>query len=104
MKLKEFYNPKHVYDGWFETYSMGLPYFHHYADFRGRESARSAVMSLLAWLVATLGMAGILMGLVGLLYLRSDSRRLQWSGACGSPFRRCRWCRFYQKAERNAGA
>lgn len=66
MKLKEFYNPKHVYDGWFETYFI-RPYFHHYADFRGRESARSAVMSLLAWLVATLGMAGILMGLVGLL-------------------------------------
>ena len=66
MKLKEFYNPRHVYDGWFETYFI-RPYFHHYADFRGRESGRSCVMSLLSWLVVTLGLSGILMGLVGLL-------------------------------------
>lgn len=66
MKLKEIYNPKRVYDGWFESYFI-RPFFHHYADFRGGESWKTSVMSLLAWVVVTLGIVGILMGLVGLL-------------------------------------
>lgn len=66
MKLKEFYNPRHVYEGYFETYFI-RPFFHHYADFRGGESWKSCLLSLLAWLVVTLGLVGILMGLVGLL-------------------------------------
>lgn len=66
MKLKEIYNPKRVYDGWFESYFI-RPFFHHYADFRGGESLRTCVMSLLAWVVVTLGIVGVLMGLVGLL-------------------------------------
>lgn len=64
--LKEFTNPRHVYDGYFETYFI-RPFFHHYADFRGGESAKSCSLSLLAWLIVTLGIAGILMGQVGLL-------------------------------------
>lgn len=66
MKFRDIYNPRHVYDGWFETYFI-RPYFHHYADFRGRESRRSYGMSVLAWVFVTLGLSGILMGLVGLL-------------------------------------
>lgn len=64
--FKEFTNPRHVYDGYFETYFI-RPFFHHYADFRGKESAKSCGMSLLAWLIVTLGIAGILMGQVGLM-------------------------------------
>lgn len=66
MKFKEFYNPQHVYDGFFETYFI-RPFFHHFADFRGKESAKSCLMSLLTWLVVTIGVAGIVMGQVGLL-------------------------------------
>lgn len=72
MNLKEIYNPRKVYEGFFETYFI-RPYFHHYADFAGSDAERRtpAVMtflkSLAAWAVATLGIAGILMGLVGLL-------------------------------------
>ena len=66
MKFKEFYNPRHVYDGFFATYFI-RPFFHHYADFRSRESGGACLRSLLAWLVVTLGIAGIMMGQVGLL-------------------------------------
>lgn len=66
MKFKEIYNPRHVYDGFFESYFI-RPFFHHYADFKGNESGKSCAMSLLAWLVVTLGIAGIMMGQVGLL-------------------------------------
>jgi len=66
MKFKEIYNPRHVYDGFFESYFI-RPFFHHYADFKGKESGRSCAMSLLAWLVVTLGIAGVMMGQVGLL-------------------------------------
>ena len=66
MKFKEFYNPRHVYDGFFETYFI-RPFFHHYADFRGRESNRSCLMSLLAWLVVTVGISGLMLALVRLL-------------------------------------
>ena len=66
MKFKEIYNPRHVYDGFFESYFI-RPFFHHYTDFKGKESGRSCAMSLLAWLVVTLGIAGIMMGQVGLL-------------------------------------
>lgn len=66
MKFSEFTHPKAVYDGFFETYFI-RPFVHHYADFSGRESGRALVRSLLAWLVITLGIAGILMGQVGLL-------------------------------------
>jgi len=66
MKFKEFYNPRHVYDGFFETYFI-RPFFHHFADFKGKETKSSCFMSLLAWLVVTIGIAGIMMGQVGLL-------------------------------------
>ena len=66
MKFKEIYNPKHVYEGFFETYFI-RPFFHHYADFRSKESPDTCGKSLLAWLVVTLGIAGILMGQIGLI-------------------------------------
>lgn len=66
MKLKEFYNPKRTYDGWFESYFI-RPFCHHYADFKGAETWRSCAMSILVWLIVTLGVIGILAGLVGLL-------------------------------------
>lgn len=66
MKIREITNPRHVYDGYFETYFI-RPFFHHYCDFRGHESAKSCGLSLIAWLIVTLGVAGILMGQVGLM-------------------------------------
>ena len=66
MKLKEIYNPKHVYDGFFESYFI-RPFFHHYADFRSPESAASCLRSILAWIIVSLGITGIMMGQVGLL-------------------------------------
>lgn len=66
MKFKEFYNPRHVYDGFFETYFI-RPFFHHFADFRGKETKKSCLRSLLAWLVVTIGLSGLMMGQVGLL-------------------------------------
>lgn len=66
MNFKEIYNPQYVYEGFFETYFI-RPFFHHYADFRTPESGGSCLRSLLAWFVVTLGIAGIMMGQVGLL-------------------------------------
>lgn len=66
MDFKSIYDPRHVYEGFFETYFI-RPFFHHYADFRGRETGWSCALSLLAWLIITLGLAGIMLGLVGLL-------------------------------------
>lgn len=66
MKFKEFTHPQKVYDGFFETYFI-RPFAHHYADFHGKESPRSALRSLIAWLILTLGVTGIMMGQVGLL-------------------------------------
>lgn len=66
MKFREIYNPRRVYEGWFETYFI-RPFVHGYVDFSGRESLRTGLRSLLVWLVVTLGVAGILMGQVGLL-------------------------------------
>ena len=66
MKFREIYNPKHVYEGFFETYFI-RPYFHHYADFSGKESMTSCWRSLLAWLIVSMGVAGIMMGQIGLI-------------------------------------
>lgn len=65
-KIQNFYNPDTVYQGFFETYLI-RPFVHHYVDFSGRESGVSCVLSLAAWLILTLGIFGVLTGLVGLL-------------------------------------
>lgn len=65
-KLKRITHPRKVYEGWFEMYLI-RPFVHHYCDFKGHESGRSMARSMLAWVAVTLGLAGILMGLVGLL-------------------------------------
>lgn len=66
MKFRNLYNPDVVYEDYFEAYFI-RPFIHHYADFSGSEPARAALLSFAAWLVLTAGIAGILMGQVGLL-------------------------------------
>ncbi|MDE7403368.1 MAG: hypothetical protein K2M87_08165 [Muribaculaceae bacterium] len=66
MKLKEQINPKHVYEGTFES-NFIRPFVHHYADFSGTENPGALWRALVAWGVITLGVVGVLMGLVGLL-------------------------------------
>lgn len=79
MKIKQIYNPKKVYDGWFESYFI-KPWIRHYADFVHGESAGDCLRSLLAWLVMTLGLAGLLMGLVGLMGPEVGFACLKWIG------------------------
>ena len=52
--------------GFFEKYFIN-PFIGKYSDFKGEESQRSAFLSLGAWFIVTLGLAGVLLGLVGLL-------------------------------------
>jgi uncharacterized membrane protein YhaH (DUF805 family) len=66
MNFKSIYDPKHVYEGFFETYFI-RPFVHRYADFNGEERGKSISYSLLAWLIITLGLIGLMLGLVGLL-------------------------------------
>lgn len=66
MNFKSIYDPKHVYEGFFETYFI-RPFVHRYADFGGVERGKSTTYSLLAWLIITLGLIGLMLGLVGLL-------------------------------------
>ena len=66
MRLQDLYNPRHVYEGFFECYFI-RPFIHHYADFRSGESAGSCVKSLLAWVIITLGVVGIMLGQVGII-------------------------------------
>ena len=66
MNFKSIYDPKHVYEGFFETYFI-RPFIHHYADFNGKDPHKSCGYSLLAWLIITLGLVGVMLGLVGLL-------------------------------------
>lgn len=66
MNFKSIYDPRHVYEGYFETYFI-RPFFHHYADFRGHETWGSCGLSFLAWLIVSLGITGLMLGLVGLL-------------------------------------
>ena len=66
MKLRSIYNPPKVYEGWYESYFI-RPWVRGYADFNGGETGHDCLMSLLGWLIVTLGLAGVLMGLVGLL-------------------------------------
>ena len=80
MHLNDLYNPKNVYEGFFETYFI-RPFFHHYSDFKGKESVKSCVLSFLAWLVITLGIAGIMMGQVGIIGPESGLLATYW--ICG---------------------
>lgn len=65
-KFKNLYDPNVVYEDYFEAYYI-RPFIHRYADFNSGETAKSALLSICAWLLITLGLAGVLMGLVGLL-------------------------------------
>ncbi|MDE6007126.1 MAG: hypothetical protein K2G67_06195 [Muribaculaceae bacterium] len=66
MNIRQFTNPRHTYDGYFETYFI-RPYFDRYANFKAGESVKSCILSLVAWLIVTLGVVGILLGLIGLI-------------------------------------
>lgn len=66
MQFKDIYNPKHVYEGFFETYYI-RPFIHKYIDFRGNESFNSLLLSILAWLILTLGIVGIMLGQIGII-------------------------------------
>lgn len=66
MNFRQFTNPRHTYDGYFESYFI-RPFFHRYADFKDGESAKSCILSALAWIIVSLGVAGILLGLIGLI-------------------------------------
>lgn len=55
-----------VREGFYEKYFID-PFIRHYADFKTGMSRRDATSSLLAWLVVTAGVFGLLTGLVGLL-------------------------------------
>lgn len=55
-----------THTGFFERYFI-TPFFRRERDFSGEENALSAWRSVLAWLVVTAGVAGALLGFVGLL-------------------------------------
>lgn len=55
-----------THTGFFERYFI-TPIFRKYADFEGAVSDRDALISAAAWLIVTAGVAGVLLGLVGLL-------------------------------------
>lgn len=66
MDFNKLYNPKRVYEGFFETYFI-RPFVHQYADFHSQESSRDCLLSLLAWFIISLGIVGIMMGQVGII-------------------------------------
>lgn len=66
MKLRQITSPRHTYDGYFETYFI-RPFFHLFANFTGHDSWKSCILSLAAWVIVTLGIAGIMMGQIGLI-------------------------------------
>lgn len=79
MKINQIYNPNRVREGWFES-NFITPWFRRAVDFRGPGSGRSCGLALLAWLIATAGLAGVLMGLVGLLGPEVGFISLYWVG------------------------
>lgn len=55
-----------THTGFFEKYFISS-FVRKYADFKGGESGKAALISLLAWGIVTIGVLGALLGLVGLL-------------------------------------
>lgn len=55
-----------VHKGFYEKYFID-PFIRQYSDFKGTTARRDALCSLLAWIILTAGITGILTGLVGLL-------------------------------------
>lgn len=80
MHIEDLYNPKRVYEGFFETYFI-RPFIHHYADFSGKESWKSFGLSLFAWFVITLGIIGIMLGQIGLIGPEGGAQATWW--VCG---------------------
>lgn len=80
MDLHDIYNPKRVYEGFFETYFI-RPFVHQYFDFQSKESLRTCLMSLLAWAVITLGVVGVMLGQVGIIGPEGGLQATWW--VCG---------------------
>lgn len=55
-----------IHRGFYERYFIS-PFFYDFKMFSGKESKRDVLRTLAAWFVATLGIAGLLLGQVGLL-------------------------------------
>lgn len=66
MNFKEIYNPRYVYEGFFETYFI-RPFIHQYFQFQGREAVESCLKSVAAWIIITLGLVGIMLGQIGII-------------------------------------
>lgn len=66
MKIKDIYNPRQVYEGYFESYFI-RPFFYEYLKFQGHESIGSCVKSFIAWVLITLGIVGIMLGQIGII-------------------------------------
>ncbi len=77
-----------IQEGFFEKYFI-TPFFRRIKDFSGKESKGAAGYTVLAWLIATTGITGLLLGLVGLLGPEVGFLCLEIFGAlwlCGSAF------------------
>ena len=79
MKIKQIYNPKKVYDGWFESYFI-KPWIRHYAHFRPGARPADSRRSRLAWPEMPRARAGLLMCLVGLMGPEVGFACLKWLG------------------------
>lgn len=79
MRINQIYNPNRVREGWFEC-NFITPWFRRFVDFQGAGDGKSCALALLAWLIATAGVAGVLMGLVGLLGPDVGFIALYWIG------------------------
>lgn len=64
--LKNIYNPRQVYEGFFDTYFI-QPFFRLYFNFRAHESVSTCIKSVIAWVVITLGIVGIMLGQIGII-------------------------------------
>lgn len=77
-------------EGFFEKYFIS-PFFRHYADFTGSASRNDVLYSGVAWLTVTVGLAGVLIGLVGLLgpevgFVTSIVVGILWIAGSACPF------------------
>lgn len=79
MKINQIYNPNRVREGWFEC-NFITPWFRRFVDFQGPGDGKSCGLALLGWLIATAGVSGVLMGLVGLLGPDVGFTALYWIG------------------------
>ena len=66
MKINDIYNPRQVYEGFFDTYFI-QPFFRLYFNFKAHESFGTFIKSIIAWVIITLGIIGIMLGQIGII-------------------------------------